>query len=65
MDAPTELPEGMELELVAVAENDEEELDADDRARLVAAIREGLVQVRRGEGISSEDLLAKLRANEP
>jgi hypothetical protein len=60
LDQPTDLPEGTELDLVPL--DDEDELEDEDRKRLVAAIREGIAQARRGEGISVDELFARLRS---
>jgi hypothetical protein len=60
LDEPTELPEGSEVQLVPAIELDD--LDDDDRARLHAAIDEGIDQMRRGETMSAEQFLRELRS---
>ncbi len=52
LDAPTALPEGTEVELVAADEaslGGEGEFDAEERARLIEAIEEGEACMERGE----------------
>lgn len=61
VDEPTDLPEGTELDLVALEDGDD--LDDEDRKRLVQAIRQGIAQAKRGEGISVDALLARLRSS--
>jgi hypothetical protein len=60
LDEPTELPEGSVVELVPLDAVDD--LDDEDRARLHAAIRVGLEQSHRGEGVDAREFLAELRA---
>lgn len=59
LDEPTDLPEGMVLDLVVDDEGDD--LDEDERARLHAAIDESRQQVQRGEYVTADELLAALR----
>lgn len=59
MDEPTEFPEGTEIELVAVGGWDD--LDDEARAKLHAAIDEGLA-ARDEEGVDAADLIAELRS---
>jgi hypothetical protein len=59
MDEPTELPEGTEIELVAVGGRDY--LDDEARAELHAAIDEGLAEGDE-EGFDAADLIAELRS---
>ena len=58
-DAPTALPEGTVLDLVADDEGDD--LDDAERAELNQVITEALVCVERGEARPMQDLLAELR----
>jgi hypothetical protein len=58
-DEPVELPEGTEVDLVPVAED---ELDDEDRRRLDAAIDRGLADARAGRTVPAEVVLAELRA---
>jgi hypothetical protein len=60
VDEPTDLPEGMVLDLVIADPGDE--LDDKERAELHAALEEGLAEMRTGEGIDADVLLAELRA---
>lgn len=60
VDEPTELPEGTVLDLVVDDEGDD--LDADERRALDAAIATSLGQAARGELAPAADILARLRA---
>lgn len=60
LDEPLDLPEGTEVE-IAVADDDEE-MSAEERAEIEAAIDESLQQVARGEGIPAEEVLRRLRS---
>jgi hypothetical protein len=59
LDEPTDLPEGSEVELVLVADD---ELDPEERARLVQAIEEGEEDIDRGDYVDGEEFIAQLRA---
>jgi len=59
LDEPTDLPEGTVLDLVLDDEGDD--LDDEERARLHAALEESEAQVARGEFVTAEELLASLR----
>lgn len=59
LDEPTDLPEGFVLHLVVDDEGDD--LDDTERAELHAAIDESREQIRRGEFITAEELIASLR----
>ena len=58
LDEPTDLPEGAEVELVAVTDDD---LDDEDRARLHAALAASEEEFRSGKGIPAADVIADLR----
>lgn len=60
VDERTELPEGTVLDLVVDDEGDD--LDADERRALDAALVESLRQAERGELTPAADILARLRA---
>ncbi len=60
LDEPTDLPDGTVLELIVDEGGDS--LDDEDRERLHASIREGMEQIRRGEVVPAEQVLAELRA---
>ena len=60
LDDPTD-EDAPKLTLVVEAD-DEVELDPEDQARLDALLDRGLAQVARGETVSAEEFLAKLRA---
>ena len=59
IDEPAHLPEGAEVELQLV---DGDDLDDEERARLHAAIEEGLEDADAGRAISMEESLAEIRA---
>jgi predicted transcriptional regulator len=61
LDEPTELPEGMVLELAVVDAGDT--LDDEERAALHAALEEGLAQAEAGEGVDAFEALKRLRAS--
>ena len=58
VDEPTELPEGTEIELVPV----DEEFDPAERARLLAAIDEGIEDFERGDHMDGFEFIAQMRA---
>jgi len=59
IDEPAHLPEGAEVNLQVIEGDD---LDDDERARLHAAIEEGLEDADAGRVISMEESLAEIRA---
>jgi predicted DNA-binding antitoxin AbrB/MazE fold protein len=59
VDEPIDLPDGTEVE-IAVADHDE--MTAEERSELDASIERGMEQAARGEGISAEEMLRRLRA---
>jgi hypothetical protein len=59
LDEPTELPEGTEVELLAV---DDDDLDAEERSRLLHAIEEGIAHFERGDHVDGFEFVAQLRA---
>jgi len=59
VDEPIDLPDGTEVE-IAVA--DEDDMTPEERAELDASIDRGMEQAARGEGISAEEMLRRLRA---
>jgi hypothetical protein len=61
LDEPTELPEGMVLELAVVDAGDT--LDDEERAALHAALEEGLAQAEAGEDVDAFEALKRLRAS--
>ncbi len=60
VDDPTNLPDGTVLRLVSV--DDTDDLDADERAELHAAIREGIEDMTAGRTFDAADVIAELRA---
>jgi len=59
VDEPTNLPEGAEVELVAVEDDD---FSPEERARLLQAIDEGVQDIERGDHIDGFESVAQLRA---
>jgi hypothetical protein len=57
LDEPTDLPEGTEVELEAIADD----LDADDRKRLHTALDAADDELRAGKGIPGHTVLAAIR----
>lgn len=58
-----DLPEGAEVRLALVeSADDEEQLDAEDRARLEAAIAKGRQEIAEGKGIPAEQVVGELWA---
>jgi hypothetical protein len=59
LDEPTDLPEGTEVRVALV---DDDELDDGDRAELHAAIRAYESEIDAGQVVTEEELWTKLRA---
>jgi hypothetical protein len=59
VDEAVDLPDGTEVKLTLVDDNDE--LDDEDRARLNAALDESQAEIDRGEGIPATEVIAELR----
>jgi hypothetical protein len=59
VDAPLDLPDDTEVELMVLVE-EQDSLDADDRARLHEALRASLAELERGDVVPVEDVLAGL-----
>jgi hypothetical protein len=59
LDEPTELPEGSEVELTVL---EDEDLDPEERARLLKALDESLAEYERGDHVDAFEFLADLRA---
>ncbi len=59
LDEPTNLPEGAEVRVALV---DDDELDDAERAKLHAAIVASEAELDAGQGVSEEELWARLRA---
>ena len=58
LDEPTELPEGAEVELVLA----EDDFAPEERARLLAAIEDGVEDFERGDHVDGFELIAQMRA---
>ncbi len=61
LDAPTDLPEGSEVCLAVV---DDDEMTNEERARLHAALERSMAQARAGQLIESDAVIGKLLARE-
>jgi len=57
LDEPTELPEGTEVELTLV---EDDEFDPEERARLDAALELSMAQARAGQLVDSDAVIKKL-----
>jgi predicted transcriptional regulator len=63
IEEAVDLPEGAEVRLAVVeAADGEDQLDAEDRARLDAAIAKGRQEIAEGRGIPAEQVVAELWA---
>ena len=60
LDVPTDLPDGTVLDLVV--DEGVDDLDPAEREALHAALDHAIEQVERGEVVSAEKVLAKIRA---
>ena len=58
VDEPTELPDGTEIELLPV----DDDLDPQERARLLQALDEGIEDFERGDHMDGFDFIARMRA---
>jgi hypothetical protein len=59
LDEPTDLPEGREVELVVL---DDEEFDPEEKARLLQAIEDGAEDIERGDYVDGFEFITQLRA---
>jgi len=59
LDEPTDLPEGSEVELTVVEDDD---FAAEERARLDAALERSIAQARAGNVVDGEEVVRKLLA---
>ena len=59
LDEPSELPEGTEVELTVVEDDD---FEPEERARLLKELDAAQDEFERGEGIDAFEFLAQLRA---
>jgi hypothetical protein len=63
IEEPVDLPEGAEVRLTLVDPTDEQEqLDAEDRARLEAALDQGRQEIAEGKGIPADQVVAAIWA---
>ena len=59
LDEPTNLPEGIEVELIFA---DGDDLDPDERRELEEALHEGLADIDAGRTVDAREFIAGLRA---
>jgi hypothetical protein len=59
LDEPTTLPEGTEVELTVV---EDDEFSPEERARLLQAIEDGEQDIERGDHVDGFEFIARLRA---
>jgi len=59
VDDPMDLPDGTEVEIAVAGDDD---MTPDERADVEASIDRGLEQAARGESISADELLRRLKA---
>jgi hypothetical protein len=58
LDEPTNLPEGTEVEVLAL----DEDFAPEERARLLRALDDGADDIERGDHVDGFDFIAQLRA---
>jgi len=58
LDEPTDLPEGTEVEVLAL----DDDFEPEDRARLLRALDEGADDIERGDHVDGFEFIARLRA---
>lgn len=61
LDEPTDLPEGAEVNLSIV---DDDEMDDAERARLHRALERSMAQAKAGQLIDADEVIGKLLARE-
>jgi hypothetical protein len=61
LDEPTDLPEGTEVELTVVEDDD---FTPEERARLDAALERSIAQARAGQVVDGDAVIEKLLARE-
>ena len=59
LDEPTKLPEGTEVELMVVEDDD---FDPEERARLHEALDAGIAAARAGDHVDAEEFIRELLA---
>jgi hypothetical protein len=58
LDEPTDLPEGLEVNLVVA----QDEFEPEEKARLLQAIEQGIEDIERGDHMDGVEFIAQLRA---
>lgn len=61
LDEPTDLPEGTEVELVAL----DDSFDSDERSRVLQAVEDGMADIERGDHMDGFDFISQMRASTP
>jgi hypothetical protein len=61
LDEPTDLPEGAEVELTVIEDDD---FEPEERARLDAALERSMAQARAGQLVDGDAVIGKLLARE-
>jgi hypothetical protein len=61
LDEPTELPEGAEVQLTIV---DDDEMSDEERARLHAALERSMAQAKAGKLIDANEVIGRLLSRE-
>ena len=61
LDEPTDLPEGAEVELTVIEDDD---FEPEERTRLEAALERSMAQARAGQLVDGDAVIGKLLARE-
>ncbi len=61
LDEPTDLPEGAEVELTVIEDDD---FEPEERTRLDAALERSMAQARAGQLVDGDAVIGKLLARE-
>ena len=61
LDEPTELPEGTEIELTVIEDDD---FEPEERARLAAALDAGSAAARAGDLVDADEVIRELLARQ-
>ena len=61
LDEPTDLPEGTEVTL-SITDDDVDEMTDEERAELRAELQASVAEMKAGQGIDADVVLAELRA---
>lgn len=61
LDEPTELPDGTEIELTVIEDDD---FEPEERARLAAALDSGIAAARAGDLVDADEVIRELLARQ-